>query len=113
VSCSKHQNSMDYCGVMRTPGKENHYYGSLSTTYNELHSACMQVLWQDIFTEPLKDYIWSWSKRNRLSIPSQSSNTIYDIERVSVMDFRKLEHRETSGQQVSTLDWTSDILIEI
>lgn len=109
VSCSKHQNSMDYCGVMRNPGKENHYYGSLSSTYNELHSACMQVLWQDIFTEPLQDYICSWSKRNRLSIPSQSSNTIYDIERVSVMDFSNLEHRETSGQQARVQEESSDI----
>lgn len=112
VSCKKHQNRMDTCGVMRTSGKENPYYGSLSTTYNELHSACMQVVWQEVFSEPLKDYIWSWSKRNRFSIPSQSSNTIYDQVRVSVTDIRKLDHRETSGQLVTVQEATSDIEME-
>lgn len=112
VSCSKHQNKMDSCGVMRTPGKENHYYRSMSTTYNELHSACMQVVWQEVFSEPLNDYILSWSKRNRLSMPSQLSNNIYDRVRVSVMDSRKLDHRETSGQLATVQEVTSDIEID-
>lgn len=109
LSCSRRQTSMDSCRVMVSTGKGNLYHGSLSTTYKELHSACMQVLWQEVFTEPLKDYIWSWSKRNVLSKPSQSSNTNYDVETVSVMDVRKLELRETSSQLARAQQESSDI----
>lgn len=108
VSYSRHQNSMDSCRMI-TPEKGNHYHGCLSATHNELHSACMQVLWQEVFTEPLKDYIWSWSKRNTMSIPSQSSNTNYDVEMVSAMDVRKLELGETSSQLVRVQQEFSDI----
>ncbi|KAH9302998.1 hypothetical protein KI387_014581, partial [Taxus chinensis] len=76
-SCSRHENSRESSPMFRTSGKIYNATEMLSTTCQHLHSACMKVLWRELFSEPLKDYVGRWAKTKRSEGSSQLSNTIF------------------------------------
>eukprot|EP01018_Ginkgo_biloba_P031880 Gb_04139 [translate_table: standard] len=101
------QNRMESSTLM-TAGKVNHHYAALSATHKQLHSSCMQVLWQEIFTESLKECVYRWYKTKRRSSSSQFSIIGSDAERIPVMNMKKFERREESVQHTKLKLQSSD-----
>ncbi|GLJ23146.1 hypothetical protein SUGI_0436810 [Cryptomeria japonica] len=71
-SCSRLESSRETSQMIRTSVINDKEL--LSTTHKHLHSACMKVLWRELFTEPFKDYVGRWTRTKRSAGFSQLAN---------------------------------------
>lgn len=52
---------------IKSAGSIENFVGILSVAHNALFKACMQVMWNAVFYDPIADYACAWRKRNRWS----------------------------------------------
>eukprot|EP00268_Persea_americana_P050326 TRINITY_DN5463_c1_g1_i13.p1 TRINITY_DN5463_c1_g1~~TRINITY_DN5463_c1_g1_i13.p1 ORF type:complete len:1390 (+),score=293.65 TRINITY_DN5463_c1_g1_i13:255-4424(+) len=58
---------MESSSCMKSAVSLENFVGILSIAHKTLFNACMQVMWNAVFYDPIADYTCAWRKRNRWS----------------------------------------------